>query len=117
MSKLTNKKCVPCEGGLPAMDIPEENTNMKEIPEWALNREEIHKITREFKFKNFKKSMKFVNKVADIAEEEGHHPDIYIYYDTVKLELYTHAVNGLFINDFIIAAKVDEIYEEFQNEK
>lgn len=109
MSNLKEQKCVPCEGGLPAMPEEDEDEYIKKISEWELDRSGIHKIKRTFEFKNFKEAMKFVNKVAEIAEEDGHHPDIYIYYNKVELELYTHAVQGLFKNDFIVAAKINEI--------
>jgi 4a-hydroxytetrahydrobiopterin dehydratase len=72
-------------------------------------RDGTHKLRREFKFKNFKQSLAFVNKVSEIAESESHHPDIYIFYNIVKLELFTHAVGGLSENDFIMAAKIDEV--------
>lgn len=110
--ELTQKKCVPCEGKISPMNENEEHKFLKEVDGWDLIKEGTHKIRKEFKFKNFKKAMKFVNQVAEIAEGEGHHPDIYIYYNKVVLELYTHAVGGLFENDFIIAAKVDGLIEE-----
>lgn len=109
MSELLQKKCIPCEGGLPPMSIIEENGYLKEVPGWEINRNGIHRLVKEFKFKNFKKAIKFVNKVAEIAENEAHHPDIFIYYNKVKFEIHTHAINGLFFNDFIVAAKIDQI--------
>jgi len=75
--------------------------------EWEVIKD--HSIKRKFKFKDFKEAMKFVNNVADIANHEGHHPDIYIFYNIVDLELFTHAVKGLSENDFIMAAKIDKI--------
>lgn len=78
----------------------------EEVKQWTLHQKSIE---REFKFKNFKESMKFVNQIADIAESEGHHPDIYVFYNKVKLQLSTHAIGGLSVNDFIIAAKVDQL--------
>ena len=66
-------------------------------------------MTREFKFKDFVRAMKFVNKVAELAEEQGHHPDIHVHYNNVTLELWTHDVDGLSENDFILAAKVDKL--------
>ena len=68
-----------------------------------------HSIKKKFKFEDFKQAMVFVNKVADLANSEGHHPDIYIFYSIVEIELYTHAVKGLSENDFIMAAKMDKI--------
>jgi 4a-hydroxytetrahydrobiopterin dehydratase len=100
---------VPCEGGIPPLTNKEEDEFLKKVEGWTLNREDIHKIEKTFVFEDFKEAMKFVNKVAELAEEEGHHPYIYIYYNEVVLELYTHAIKGLHKNDFVIAAKVDEI--------
>jgi len=109
MSELLQKKCVPCEGGLPSMSLIEENKYLMDVSGWKINRDGIHRLIKEFKFKNFKKAMKFVNKVAEIAENEGHHPDIYIFYNLVKFEMHTHAINGLFLNDFIVAAKINQV--------
>lgn len=79
----------------------------KNVPAWKII--DNKKLSREFKFKDFKEAMAFVNHVADIAESEGHHPDIYIFYNLVRLELSTHAVGGLSENDFILAAKIDTL--------
>lgn len=105
---LTKKKCVPCEGGVEPFGkegIEQYNSVLK--TRWDVL--EDKKIARTFKFKDFIKAMEFVNAVADIAESEGHHPDIYIYYNKVKLELWTHAIGGLSINDFIMAAKIERL--------
>ncbi|HME56179.1 MAG TPA: 4a-hydroxytetrahydrobiopterin dehydratase [Candidatus Lokiarchaeia archaeon] len=107
--ELSNQHCVPCEGNIPAMSEDDEDAYIQQITGWELLREGTHKIRKEFEFEDFKESMEFVNKIASIAESEGHHPDIYIFYDKVVLELYTHAVKGLFQNDFIMAAKIDEV--------
>jgi 4a-hydroxytetrahydrobiopterin dehydratase len=90
------------------MSEQEEDQYIKEVSDWTLNRERTHKIKRDFKFKNFKKAMMFVNKVADVAEQEGRHPDICIHYNKVNLELYTYAISGLHENDFILAAKINQ---------
>lgn len=105
-SSLASKKCVPCEGG--TLPLPEKKVHelLKEVPEWEL---EDGKVTRTFKFGNFLGSINFVNELAEIAEEEGHHPDIHIFYNKVKLELTTHAAKGLTENDFILAAKINEL--------
>lgn len=79
---------------------------MPDVPGWALD-EDAKKILREYKFKDFIGAMNFVNAVADIAEMEGHHPNIHIYYNKVRVELTTHAIGGLSENDFIVAAKID----------
>lgn len=109
VERLAEKHCVPCEGKIPAMSDADEDKFINQVKGWQLVRKGTHKIRKEFIFKDFKGSMDFVNKVATIAEKEGHHPDIYIYYNKVTLELYTHAVNGLFDNDFILAAKIDDL--------
>lgn len=106
---LINKHCVPCEGGDPPLSDEKENELISQVQEWSLLRDGAHKLTRQFKFKNFKESIVFVNKIADLAEEEGHHPDIKIVWNKVQLDLFTHAVGGLSENDFIMAAKIDRI--------
>lgn len=116
MIHLSDKKCVACEGGVPPLNEAEIKTYLSQVKEgWevidtstslsASNK----KIQKEFIFENFNEAMKFVNKVAVIAEEESHHPDIHIFYNKVKIELWTHAIEGLSENDFVLAAKVDNI--------
>lgn len=104
-SSLTKKHCVPCEGGMPPLDHEHVEKYSQEVPTWTVV--EDKRITKEFTFKDFVEAMKFVNRVAEIANAEEHHPDIYIFYNKVRLELSTHAVNGLSENDFILAAKTD----------
>lgn len=105
---LTQKKCVPCEGGTKPFTAEQIEEYKKQVSsEWEV--EETHKLYRKFKFKDFKEAMAFVNKVAEIAEEEQHHPDIALFYNIVKLTLWTHAISGLSENDFIMAAKIDEL--------
>ena len=106
---LLQRKCVPCEGGVPPLSDTEEDALLDQVPKWKLLRQNPHKLTREFTHENFVKALEFVNKVGELAETEGHHPDIHIFYNRVKLELYTHAIGGLSENDFILAAKVNEI--------
>ena len=107
---LTQKKCVPCEGGvLPIKGPAIEHYMQKLSSSWAV--EDELKISREFTFPDFVETMAFVNKVADLAEDEGHHPDIHVHYGKAVVDLWTHAINGLSENDFIVAAKVDEIYD------
>jgi len=105
---LTQMKCVPCEGGTPPL-TPEKMAEYKMQLKQDWQAEDNKKIKREFIFKDFKEAMAFINKVAALAESEGHHPDIYIFYNKVTLELSTHAVHGLSDNDFILAAKIDKI--------
>lgn len=83
---------------------------LEEVPGWRASGD-FKKISREFKFENFKEVMKFVNKAAEIAESEGHHPDFHIFYNRVNIELWTHAVQGLSKNDFIVAAKISNVFK------
>lgn len=105
--ELTKKKCVPCEGGVPPLRDEEEHRYMEDTPHWQLSREGTHKLIRKFTFKDFAEAMVFVNKVANLAEEEGHHPNFEISWNKVTLTLTTHAIGGLSDNDFIMAAKID----------
>ncbi len=104
MPDFTQKHCIPCEGGVPKLTPAHASEFLGQVPGWELSADGI-KISRTFTFKNFKVAMVFVNKVADIANEEDHHPDILINYSRVTLTLWTHAIGGLSENDFIIAAK------------
>lgn len=105
---LTKKKCKPCEGGTPPLSQDEISEYTKHIQEdWKV--EENKKISKDYSFVNFKHTMDFVNKVADLAEEEGHHPDMHVYYGKVTIELTTHAIKGLSENDFILASKIDNL--------
>ncbi|MBY0293809.1 4a-hydroxytetrahydrobiopterin dehydratase [Patescibacteria group bacterium] len=106
---LSERRCIPCEGGVDPLTETEAQELAKQIdPEWTLV-EGGGLLARSFSFPNFKKTMEFVNKVAAIAEEEQHHPDMTVSYDNVGIELMTHAIGGLSENDFILAAKIDEI--------
>lgn len=106
MTELNKKKCVPCEGGVPKLNVEEINVLLKKVNKWQATEKEIFKT---FMFKDFKEALEFINKIGSIAEDEGHHPDINLYsYKNVKITLSTHAINGLSENDFIIAAKIDE---------
>ena len=106
---LIKKHCVPCEGGIPPMNKSEAEKYLKQIKSWKLVG---NKIEKDFKFKNFKKAMEFVNMVADLAEEEEHHPDMLVYsWNKVKITTYTHAIGGLSENDFILAAKIDKLLQ------
>jgi 4a-hydroxytetrahydrobiopterin dehydratase len=109
MSTLAKKKCVPCEGGVKPMTEREARALMPELEaDWMLI-DGGHLLARTFNFKDFVETMQFVNKVAGLAEAEGHHPDMAITYNTLSIELTTHAIHGLSENDFILAAKIDEL--------
>ena len=111
MTDLINKKCVPCEGGVIPFDINEIHKYQKKVDGWSLEKDEkeIFFLEKEFKFKNFLESQKFINNVGMISESEGHHPDILFGWGYAKIKITTHAINGLSENDFILAAKIDKI--------
>ena len=110
MSDLLNKNCVPCEGGVLPFDISEIHKYQKKVDGWDILKgdEEIFFLNKKFKFENFLKSQDFVNKVGEISEEEGHHPDISFGWGYAEIKITTHAIKGLSENDFILAAKIDE---------
>lgn len=105
---LHEQKCVACQGGVPPIARAEAEKMLLDVQGWNIS-EDGKRLVREFKLENFPKAIAFINRVADLAEAEGHHPDIHNYYKTVRLELTTHAINGLFQNDFILAAKINRL--------
>lgn len=110
MLDLTQKNCVPCEGGMEPLNLEQEKMYHSAVPEWIFDREDVHKITRKFSFTNFANALSFLNKVGELAESEGHHPNLYLVdFKFVTVELYTHAIGGLSENDFIMAAKIDQL--------
>ena len=111
MNELSDKKCVPCEGGVLPFDTTEIHKYLKKIDGWEVknNEEKSYFLIKEFKFKNFLESLSFINKVSEISEEEGHHPDIVFGWGYCKIKIFTHTIQGLVENDFILAAKIDKI--------
>ena len=111
MSDLLNKKCEPCEGGVSAFDISEIHKYQKKVDGWNVvkKKDEIYTLEKNFTFRNFLKSQEFINEVGKIAESEGHHPDISFGWGYAKINITTHAIEGLSENDFILAAKIDKI--------
>lgn len=108
-AELTAKKCTACEGNTPAFGKDEIAEHLAALPEWKLT-DDGKMIRRKYKFKDFVTAMAFLQKVADLAEEEEHHPDLHLTgYRNVAIELSTHAIGGLSANDFIVAAKIDEL--------
>lgn len=105
---LSSRKCVPCEGGTPPMPHEDALRLLPQAPEWAMA-DDGRSISRKFTFKTYRAAQAFVNKVADVAEAEGHHPDIAWSWNRVTFTLTTHAAKGLTENDFIMAAKIDKI--------
>ncbi len=106
---LTEKKCLPCEGGVPPLPAAECERLLKQLaPEWRLS-PDGRELQREWTFKDFHRTVSFVNAVAHVANLEDHHPDLAIGYDYCRLRYTTHAVSGLTENDFICAAKIDRL--------
>lgn len=104
--ELKNKKCVPCEGGMPKLNTQEIKKYLGQVKGWEARGDKLKKL---YKFKSFIQAIGFVNQLAVLAEEEGHHPDFSVHYNEVELTLWTHAIGGLSENDFILAAKIDEL--------
>jgi len=109
VEELKKKKCQPCEGGVPPVPREEAERLLKDLSGWELTEDGI-RIRREWTVKHFMAAMDFFNRVAELAEDEGHHPDLHLVgYRSVVIELWTHAIGGLSENDFITAAKIDEL--------
>jgi len=107
--KLTEMKCVPCQGGVPPLAGEALLSLHKELgQDWKLVDE--HHIEKDYEFEDFKSALDFVNKVGDLAEAEGHHPDIYLSWGKVTISLWTHKINGLSESDFVLAAKAETLY-------
>ena len=111
MSDLADKKCVPCEGGVPAFDISEIHKYLKKINGWTVlkGKEQNYYIEKNFKFKNYIESEQFIFKVGKISETEGHHPDISFGWGYARIVISTHAIKGLAESDFVLAAKIDRL--------
>lgn len=105
---LSEKTCVPCEGGVPALTPEQARFYLKQLRDWEVNAL-CTEIAKTFTFKNYYHVMAFVNAVAFIAHQEKHHPDLGVHYNKVRIIYSTHAINGLSENDFICAAKVDQL--------
>lgn len=108
MQSLLLQKCVPCEGGTKPLTKSEFQQYLDAVNDWSVVNNDLA-IEKNFKFKDFKEALTFINQVGEIAESEGHHPDIYLHnWNKVKITLSTHAIGGLSINDFILAAKIEQ---------
>lgn len=115
MSDLASKKCVPCESGIPSLNKEQYSAFLKQLKlSWEViggkkGKRSSMKIRREFKFNTYMEGLEFAQKVGKIAEEQDHHPNIHIYYKKVVIDLTTHNIGGLSENDFIIAAKIEDL--------
>ena len=105
---LSEKRCVPCRGGVPAMGAEEAGRRISQVPGWTLE-EDSKGILRDFRFPNFVEAMRFAQQVGEIAEAEGHHPDLSVGWGYCKVRFRTHSIRGLHENDFIMAAKVNRL--------
>jgi len=109
--KLHQKKCIPCRGDIPAFTREQIDEYLKYLTGWKvfINEKKAFCLSRVYKFSDFEKSLMFVNKVSNIAEEEGHHPDLIFGWGYAEVNIFTHAINGLSLSDFILASKIDMI--------
>jgi 4a-hydroxytetrahydrobiopterin dehydratase len=107
MTELAAKRCVPCRGGVPPLKGEELASFERQVPGWSVIDE--HDITKTFAFPDFRTALGFVNRVGDLAEEQGHHPDICLSWGKVEIKLWTHKIDGLTESDFIMAAKIDQL--------
>ena len=106
---LSNKKCVPCEGGVPHLGRKEAARYLKSLKGWTLSKD-AKSIDCDYLMKDFMSAVHFIQKIASLAEDEGHHPDLHLVgYRKLRIELSTHAIGGLSENDFILAAKIDKL--------
>jgi len=111
LGEIEDGFCIPCNGGIKPLSDAEEKNLLKQVQEWTINRDNkkpTH-LVRDYNFPNFPETLRFINQVAAVAEREKHHPDIYLSYTNVRLELHTHAIKGLSLNDFVLAAKINKL--------
>jgi 4a-hydroxytetrahydrobiopterin dehydratase len=107
MTELAGKTCVPCSGDVPPLKGPQLEELSRQVPGWDVVDE--HHLRRQFRFKNFREALAFVNRVGELAEEQGHHPDIELGWGRVGVTIFTHKIDGLTQSDFILAAKAERL--------
>ena len=109
--RLYEKKCIPCRGDIPAFTREQIDEYLKYLADWKvlINEKKAFYLTRVYKFSDFEKSLSFIKNVSNIAEEENHHPDLKFGWGYSEINIFTHAINGLSISDFILASKIDMI--------
>ncbi|HLI33765.1 MAG TPA: 4a-hydroxytetrahydrobiopterin dehydratase [Terriglobia bacterium] len=107
MSTLASKTCVPCKGDVPPLKGAELQKLQSEVPGWEVVNE--HHLEKTYKFPDFVKALAFVNRIGELAEQQGHHPDIYLAWGKVGVKTWTHKIDGLTESDFILAAKIDQL--------
>ena len=106
---LSEKHCVPCRGGVPALQGEELERLKQELPTWQVV--DGHHLLKTFTFPDFKTALAFVNRAGEVAEEEGHHPDLLLSWGKVEVKTWTHKIDGLTESDFILAAKIDKLHQ------
>jgi 4a-hydroxytetrahydrobiopterin dehydratase len=106
--ELASQTCVPCRGGVPPLKGTELQQILQQVPEWKAINE--HHITRAFTFPDFKQALAFVNRVGEVAEQQGHHPDILLTWGKAEITMWTHKIDGLTRSDLIMAAKIDQLF-------
>jgi 4a-hydroxytetrahydrobiopterin dehydratase len=107
MTELAEKTCIPCRGGVPPLTADQIAPLQAQLKDWEVVKN--HHLEREFLFPDFKSALAFVNKVGAIAEEQGHHPDIYLAWGKARVTIWTHKIDGLTESDFILAAKIERV--------
>lgn len=107
-SELASKQCIPCRGGVPPLEGEELAQLSSQLPDWQVI--EGRRIERSFKFPNFKSALAFVNRIGELSEQQGHHPDLCFGWGYVNVTIYTHKIKGLTESDFILGAKIDGLY-------
>ncbi len=117
MAALAEMKCTACRAGENPLEVSQIEKYHEDIPEWSLSNEDgVEKLRRTYKFEDFNHALDFTNEVGKLAEEEGHHPIIQTEWGGVTVTWWTHKIDGLHKNDFLMAAKCDEVYKEGKNE-
>lgn len=106
--ELASQTCVPCRGGVAPLKGEELRQILQEVPQWQVINE--HHVTRTFTFPDFKQALAFVNRVGEVAEQQGHHPDILLTWGKAEITMWTHKIDGLTRSDLIMAAKIDQLY-------
>ena len=114
MTELANKTCEPCKGNVPPLTRAQIAPLQVQTPEWEVI--DDHHLERKFDFPDFRSALDFVVEVGELAEEQGHHPDITLTGGEVGIQIWTHKIDGLTESDFVLAAKIDELYEELEQE-
>jgi 4a-hydroxytetrahydrobiopterin dehydratase len=107
MSELADRSCVPCRGGVPPLEGEELEALARQLPDWEVV--DGHHLRKEFSFPDFREALTFVNKVGEVAEEEGHHPDLSFGWGRAEVVVFTHKIDGLTESDFVLAAKVSRL--------